>query len=129
MTASLVTHGIRITVETFYEADMSRPVLHRYVHSYRITIDNESEDMVQLLSRHWFIHDSNGSLREVQGEGVIGKQPLIAPGETHQYISQCPLMTDIGRMYGYYTMKRESSEEEIEVDIPEFLLIAPFKSN
>lgn len=126
---SLTTHGIRITVSTFYEPDLSRPILQKYVHSYRITIANESDVVVQLLERQWYIHDSNGLVRDVQGEGVIGKQPTIEPGQEHQYISQCPLMTDMGRMYGYYTMQLVGSEERIEVDIPEFALIAPFKRN
>ena len=126
---SLTTHGIRVTVSTFYEPDLSRPVLQKYVHSYRIVIANEGETAVQLLERQWYIHDSNGLMREVRGEGVIGKQPVIEPGQEHQYISQCPLMTDMGRMYGYYVMQRMGTDEQLEVDIPEFALIAPFKRN
>ena len=126
---SLTTHGIRITVSTFYEPDLSRPMLQKYVHSYRIVIANESDEPVQLLERQWYIHDSNGTVREVRGEGVIGQQPVIEPGREHQYISQCPLMTDMGRMFGYYVMQRTQTGEELEIDIPEFKLFAPFKAN
>lgn len=123
------TNGIRISVETFYQEDYSRPVEGKYIFAYRVTIENNSTQTVQLLRRHWYIVDSNGSVREVEGEGVIGQQPVLAPGESHQYVSWSHLMTDIGKMFGSYLMERVNDNEQFNVDIPEFRLIAPFKDN
>lgn len=126
---TLTTHGIRISVETFYLPKESQPIRQKYTHAYRVTIENKSLSTVQLLRRHWFIIDSNGVKREVEGEGVIGQQPILAPGDSHQYMSWCPLMTDAGKMYGNFLMIRQPDEKEFRVKIPEFKLIAPFKSN
>ena len=125
----MVTEGIRVSVESFYQEKHSSPDEQRFVHAYRITIRNESNVTVQLLRRHWHIRDSNNILREVEGEGVIGKQPVIAPGEEHTYISWTHLLTDIGKMYGTYTMRREDTEELLDILIPEFTMVAPFRLN
>jgi ApaG protein len=126
---TLVTQGIKISVEPFYLPNESVPVQQKFVHAYRITIENQSPYTVQLLRRHWHIIESNGVRREVEGEGVIGQQPVLAPGETHQYTSWCPLMTDVGKMYGTYLMMRTTDEERFEVKVPVFKLIPPFKMN
>jgi len=126
---TLTTKGITISVESFYHSGYSKPVENKYVFAYRINIENKSDQTVQLLRRHWFIHDSNGAIREVEGEGVIGKQPVLVAGASHQYVSWSPLMTDVGKMYGTYLMLDKASGKEFKVKIPEFKLIAPFKGN
>ncbi len=126
---TLITNGIRVSVVPAYQAAYSRPALHRYIFSYRVTIENMSTDTVQLLRRHWFIWDSNGNIREVEGEGVIGKQPVLAPGDTHEYSSWCDLSTGIGKMHGAYLMKKDAEGHEFQVGIPQFKLTAPVRLN
>jgi ApaG protein len=84
---------------------------------------------VQLLRRHWHIFDTNGEVRQVEGEGVVGQQPVLEPGESHQYISGCNLKTTIGKMTGTYLMERIIDGKKIKVKIPEFTMIVPFKLN
>lgn len=126
-----VTQGVSITVETFYQPDQSDPLKNEYLHAYRITIENLSATPVQLISRHWFIADSyHGSkLREVQGDGVVGEQPILQPGESYQYISAANLNSDIGKMYGTYEMENLFNKSRFTVNIPEFMLEAAFKGN
>ena len=126
---TLTTKGIKVSVESFYQETQSRPLDRKYVFAYRITIENGSRYTVQLLRRHWHIVDSNDQRREVEGEGVIGQQPVLAPGESHQYVSWCPLTSEIGKMYGTYLMVRPEDQRTFDVRIPEFKLIAPFKLN
>jgi len=126
---TLTTRGIKISVESFYQENHSRPIDHKFVFVYRITIENKGATTVQLLRRHWFIKGSNGVAREVEGEGVIGKQPILKPGESHQYVSWTPLQTDIGKMYGSYLMQDKKSKVMFRASVPEFKLIAPFKGN
>ncbi len=124
-----ITNGVKVSVETFYQKDFSNPMREEYVFAYRVTIYNESDSSVQLLRRHWHIYDSIGDDREVKGEGVVGKQPVIEPKAYHQYISGCHLKTPIGKMHGIYQMTRINTGEEFEVKIPEFQLIAPLVLN
>lgn len=126
---TLITRGIKVSVEVYYQPAYSRPLELKYIFAYHITIENLSQDTVQLLRRHWIIFDSNGLIREVEGEGVIGKQPILAPGEVHQYASWSPLMTEMGKMSGTYLFQRQSDAEHFWVKIPEFQLLAPFKLN
>ncbi len=126
---TLTTQGIQISVEPFYLPHESIPIQHRYVFAYRITIHNQSGDTVQLLRRHWHIIESNGVRREVEGEGIVGLQPTLAPGESHQYTSWCPLMTDVGKMHGEFQMVRLPDKAKFNVKIPEFKLAPPFKMN
>ncbi len=126
---TLTTQGIKISVEPYYLPKESLPVQQRYVHAYRISIENRSDQTVQLLRRHWYIHESNGILREVEGAGVVGAQPILQPGEKHQYTSWCPMMTDIGKMYGTFQMQNLVTSRFFEVAVPEFKLIPPFKEN
>jgi len=123
------TKGIKVSVETMYQPTYSKPLNYEYVHAYRITIENMSSITVQLLRRHWYIWDSNNILREVEGEGVIGQQPTLKPGESHQYVSGCPLRTEMGKMYGTFLMQDQDSLATFKVNIPEFELVAPFKMN
>jgi ApaG protein len=127
--ATQITHGIKVSVEVFFQPEYSRPEKGRNVFSYRITIENQSSKTVQLLRRHWQIFDSIGQKREVEGEGVIGEQPIIAPGSTHQYTSWCPLLSDMGSMRGTYLMVSQDDGERFRVRIPEFMLIAPERQN
>lgn len=123
------TNGVKISVETFYQGKYSRPNLNEYVFAYRITIENKTDEIIQLLRRQWFIFDSNGEHSEVTGEGVIGKQPTLAPDEVHQYVSGCHLKTEIGKMNGSYEFLNKSDGSTFEVEIPEFKLVAPLKLN
>ncbi|MBC6110164.1 Co2+/Mg2+ efflux protein ApaG [Pedobacter fastidiosus] len=124
-----ITDGVKVSVETIYQPEYSNPANEHFMFAYRVEISNLSDYAVQLMRRQWFIFDSNSSRREVEGEGVVGVQPIINPGETHVYVSGCNLKTDIGSMEGKYLMKRLTDDSEFEVDIPQFLLIAPYKLN
>jgi ApaG protein len=126
--ATRTTNGITVTVETFYQAEYSRPKEYKFIFAYRITIENRSADTVQLMRRHWHIYDSNGTHREVEGEGVVGQQPVLQPGESHQYVSWCPLSTEIGKMAGIFLMEKTDGSS-FQARIPEFRLIAPQKMN
>lgn len=97
--------------------------------AYRITIENHNKFTVKLLRRHWFIFDSNAEHREVEGEGVVGVQPVLLPGENYQYVSGCNLKTEMGKMYGSYQMENENTRQLFSVNIPSFDLIAPSKLN
>jgi ApaG protein len=124
-----VTEGVKVSVETFYQPEYSRPTVNEYMFAYRITIENRSLHTVKLLSRHWRITDSATANREVEGEGVVGKQPVIEPGASHTYVSGCQLNSEIGRMAGTYTMERVMDGKKLTVTIPSFDLVAPFKMN
>ena len=126
---SAVTEGVKVSVRTEYQPEYSSPMQAHYVFTYRITIENGSGYTVQLLRRHWMIHDSNGSVREVEGEGVVGQQPVLEPGEAHEYVSGCNLKTGVGKMRGTYQMERLVDGSHFDVDIPEFTLIVPFRLN
>ena len=124
-----ITDGVKISVETIYQPEYSNPANEHFMFAYRINIENMTEYRVQLLNRHWMIFDSNGSKREVEGEGVVGLQPVIEPGNHHEYVSGCNLKTDMGSMKGSYEMMRIVDGRKFKVNIPEFLLIAPYKLN
>jgi len=122
---TLTTNGITIGVESFYQKKHSNPRENRFIHSYQVTISNEKESTVQLVARHWYIVNAAGKVREVSGEGVIGKQSTLDPGESHRYVSWAPITTNIGKMYGYYTFRDTKSNEMFLVNIPEFRLVSP----
>ncbi|MFD2161700.1 Co2+/Mg2+ efflux protein ApaG [Paradesertivirga mongoliensis] len=124
-----ITEGVKISVETIYQPEYSNPANDHYMFAYKINIENLTDYSVQLMRRHWFIFDSNGTHREVEGDGVVGLQPVIDPGDYHEYVSGCNLKTDIGSMKGSYEMRRLVDNEEFEVKIPEFNMIAPYKLN
>ena len=126
---SKVTEGVKVSVETFYQPDYSNPVNGEYMFAYKITIENNNPFPVKLLHRHWNIFDSNAAHREVEGEGVIGVQPTIQPGENYQYVSGCNLRTEMGKMHGTYTMENLSDKREFQVNIPVFEMVVPFKMN
>ena len=126
---SKITEGVRVSIETDYQQEYSSPMQAHYVFTYRILIENYSEQTVRLLRRHWFIYDANGLMREVEGEGVVGQQPILEPGASHEYVSGCNLKTEMGKMRGTYLMERIVDGKQFTVVIPEFMLIAPFKLN
>lgn len=124
-----ITEGVKVSVETTYQPEYSNPANEHFMFAYKIQIENLGNYNIQLLRRHWVIFDSNGTRREVDGEGVVGLQPIIEPGQYHEYFSGCNLKTDMGTMQGFYQMKRLVDEEIFDVLIPEFSLIAPYKLN
>ena len=126
---SKISQGVTVSVETFYQAAHSNVANNEYMFAYRISIDNSNSYPVRLLRRHWYIHDSIGNIKEVEGEGVIGVQPQINPSQSYQYISGCTLHTEIGKMYGTYLMENLYNKEQFHVIIPIFEMIVPFKMN
>lgn len=126
---TLTTNGIKITVRTNFEQNVSKPDLDRFIHSYEVIIENFSGLKVQLLKREWIIQDSNGDERIVKGDGVVGDQPILAPEERYSYSSWCPLKSPIGKMKGKYIMKRVADGSLFEAIIPPFKLIADFVKN
>jgi ApaG protein len=118
------TRNIRVAVQPAFLDDQSDPDEQRYLWSYTVVIENRGAETVQLLSRYWHITDGRGHVEEVRGPGVVGAQPVIAPGQTFQYTSGCPLKTASGCMSGKYQM-RSSSGEAFEAEIPAFLLESP----
>ncbi|RJG46617.1 MULTISPECIES: Co2+/Mg2+ efflux protein ApaG [unclassified Mesorhizobium] len=121
---SAITRDIEVSVEPFYLEERSDPAQSRFVWGYRVTIANQSDEFVQLLSRYWHITDGLGRVEEVRGAGVVGEQPELNPGDSYQYMSGCPLTTPSGIMVGRYTM-RNARDEMFDVDIPAFSLDLP----
>ena len=119
-----VTRSIEVQVQPFYMEEQSDPSEKHYVWGYRITIDNQSDELVQLLSRYWQITDESGHVKEVRGDGVIGEQPELSPGDSYQYTSGCPLSTPSGIMVGHYTMRNKRGEK-FDIAIPAFSLDLP----
>ncbi|GDX42848.1 protein ApaG [Bacteroidota bacterium] len=126
---SMITEGVQVSVETFYQEDYSNPMQGEYMFAYRVEIENYNSFPVQLHRRHWFIFDSNATRREVEGEGVVGVQPVILPGETYRYVSGCNLKTEMGRMVGTYQMENLDTREQFTVQIPSFEMVVPYKNN
>ena len=124
-----ITQGIKVSVETEYQPDYSSPRQFHFVFTYRVRIENQSEYSIQLLRRHWYIHDASYSIREVEGEGVVGVQPVIEPGQSHQYVSGCNLKSGMGKMFGTYLMEKVVDGKRFEVTIPAFNMVVPFKLN
>jgi ApaG protein len=124
-----VTEGVAVSVETEFQPDYSSPLQYHYVFTYKVRIENRSNNTVQLLRRHWYITDAMNRLKEVEGEGVVGQQPVLEPGDVHEYTSGCNLKSGFGKMHGTYLMQRLLDEQTFEVEIPEFSLIFPFRNN
>ncbi|HOY23542.1 MAG TPA: Co2+/Mg2+ efflux protein ApaG [Cellvibrio sp.] len=118
-----MSNKILVSVKTNYMADQTLPK-QRYVYSYTITIANEGDEPAQLISRHWLIRDAKDNLQEVQGIGVIGEQPHIAPGTSYTYTSGVVLETETGIMEGTYHMRTDSGEL-FDAEIPTFALVPP----
>ena len=124
LSSESTTRGIRVRVDPEYDPQRSKPEAGHWFFLYTVTIENLSEETVQLLTRHWIITDGNGEVEEVRGPGVVGEQPVLAKGEGFQYTSGCPLTTDVGKMEGSYQMVSDSGEQ-FDVEIAPFTLAVP----
>ncbi len=124
-----LTSGIEISVSCQYEERFSNPENGLFMFSYEISIVNKNDFPIKLLRRHWHIVDSNTRVREVEGEGVIGQQPIILSSERYAYRSSCDFTTDTGKMHGTYLMENTLTGKRFEVEIPSFLLMVPHKLN
>jgi ApaG protein len=123
-----VTNGIRVEVLARYSPDNSQPVQDEWMFEYTVRITNQGTETVQLLSRHWIITDGLDHTEEVTGPGVVGEQPVLAPGQSFQYSSWCPLKTPIGMMHGTYEMER-SDGTRFDIEIAPFGLKAKYTVN
>jgi ApaG protein len=126
--SSALTEGIRVTVKSAFRPDRSEPEKGRWLFTYTVRIANEGEALAQLVARHWIITDANGERQEVMGEGVVGHQPRIAPGEQFEYTSFCILETPHGSMRGSYRMIRADGST-FDARIAPFPLIVPGSVN
>jgi ApaG protein len=119
-----VTDGITIRVAVSFLPEQSRIEAGKWFWVYHIRIENHSDQTVRLTTRHWRITDATGAVNLVEGEGVVGEQPVLRPGQSHDYVSGCPLTTPQGSMEGYYTFER-SDGSDLRAAIPYFPLAAP----
>jgi ApaG protein len=124
-----ITSGIKISVETSFEGTFFKNYKVHFAFGYEVTIENLSQLAVQLDSRFWEIHDALNHLEVVEGEGVIGQQPIIYPGSHHTYSSGCLLVSPFGAMQGHYNMIGLDAGNQFKVQIPKFDLAAPFATN
>jgi ApaG protein len=124
---SETTRAITVTVKPFYLDDQSSPAENHYVWAYHVRIENHGSETVQLLRRHWRITDALGRVQEVRGPGVVGEQPVLAPGESYEYTSGTPLSTPSGIMVGSYEMETPQGES-FAVAIPAFSLDSPHET-
>jgi ApaG protein len=124
-TSEAVTNNVRVEVQSEYAPERSEPFQNDWFFHYTVRITNEGDDTVQLLSRHWVVTDSCGKVQEYQGPGVVGEQPVLAPGESFQYTSGCKLQTSTGVMRGTYQMVNEGGSY-FEVEIAPFALREPY---
>lgn len=121
---SATTDGITVRVAPNFLTEQSEPARGRWFWSYHIRIENNGDEPVQLLTRHWKITDGRGAVNHVDGDGVVGEQPVLAPGGSHDYVSGCPLPTSAGSMEGHFRFIRADGGTFL-ADIPYFELIAP----
>lgn len=121
------TRGIEVTVKPFYLGEQSAPEQNHFVWAYHVRIRNNGDQPVQLMARYWRIIDSTGNTQEVRGEGVVGEQPVLAPGDSFEYTSGTPLSTPSGIMVGAYRMAF-SNGDRFDVDIPAFSLDSPHQT-
>ncbi len=129
MTSSqAVTRGIRVDVESQYDPSRSQPLASQWFFLYTVTIVNQGSETVQLKTRHWVITDELGRVEEVRGPGVVGEQPVLAPGERFRYTSGCPLNTSTGTMHGSYQMVTREGEA-FDAEIAPFVLSEPYTVN
>ncbi len=124
-----VTKGIKISVETTFEGTFYKNYKVQFAFGYKVTIENQSKDSVQLNTRHWRVLDALNNIEIIEGEGVIGKKPVLKPGESHTYNSGCLLTSPFGAMSGYYNMVNFTTTKKFRVEIPSFKLSAPFALN
>jgi ApaG protein len=118
------THGIRVQVTSYYDAERSSPQEDYYFFAYQVRISNVGSETAQLLSREWIITNANGEVQKVQGPGVVGEQPVLSPGEAFEYTSFCPLNTAVGSMQGSYRLV-SGRGESFDAEIAPFSLAVP----
>lgn len=123
------TEGIKVSIEAIYQAEFSSPHQQHFVFTYKAEIENHSNLTIQLIRRKWEIFDAGQSFKLVEGDGVVGQQPVLEPGHTHRYVSGCNLRSGLGKMRGSYFMEKLVDGKMIEVKIPEFQLIADIFDN
>ena len=128
-TSAAITEGVAVRVTTRFRADLSNTHDGSFFFNYHVEIENQNLFSVQLLHRDWFIFDSLNPPAHVSGEGVIGEQPILVPGEMYAYTSGCELRSEMGAMHGFYTFKNAVSDEVFRVDIPTFQLEFPGRLN
>lgn len=124
-----VTEGIKVSVEVTYQAEFSSPHQHHYVFTYKVTIENNSPHTYQLLRRKWEVFDAAEDSKTIEGNGVVGQQPILEPSESHSYISGCNLKSGLGKMKGSYIMEKLFDGRLVEVTVPEFQMIANIFNN
>jgi ApaG protein len=124
-----VTSGIKISIETTFEGTFYKNYKVHFAFGYKVTIENQSKDSVQLNSRYWEILDALNNIEIIEGEGVIGKKPVLKPGESHTYNSGCLLTSPFGAMQGHFNMVNFTTTNKFKVIIPSFKLSAPFALN
>lgn len=124
-----ITKGIKISVVTNFEGTFYKNYKIHFAFGYQVTIENQSKDYVQLNSREWIIYDALNKKEVITGEGVIGKKPVIKPGESHTYSSGCLLTSPFGAMRGFYNMINFTTTKGFKVAIPKFNLSTPFAIN
>jgi ApaG protein len=128
--SNTTTQGVRVRVAAQIQADQSDADRRHFVYAYRVVITNEGTERAKLMRRHWIVRDAHGDIREVKGPGVVGEFPDLAPGESFEYVSGCPLQTEWGTMEGSYRMRRPDGRE-FEALIGRFFLapnVAPLAS-
>jgi ApaG protein len=123
-TSEATTRNIKVQVKSQYDPSRSNPNQNEWFFLYTVRITNEGSDTVQLMSRHWVITDGMGKVQEVRGPGVVGNQPMLAPGESFEYTSGCPLTVPFGSMQGTYQMVNDR-EEQFDIEIAPFVLMEP----
>jgi ApaG protein len=124
-----ITEGIKVTVEVTYQPEFSSPHQHHYVFTYKVNIENNSSHTLQLMRRKWEISDAGDVAKTVEGDGVVGQQPILEPGNNHEYVSGCNLKSGLGKMRGSFFMEKLFDGKYLEVKIPEFQLIADIFDN
>ena len=128
-TSQAVTDGIRVEVRSEYRSERSEPHQGRWLFAYHVRITNEGSRVVRLVSRRWLISNANDEQEVVEGPGVVGQQPVLGPGESHEYTSFCPLDTSFGTMEGSYRMVPSDDSEPFEARVAPFKLSEPFAVN
>jgi ApaG protein len=123
-TSEATTKNIKVQVKSQYDPSRSNPNQNEWFFLYTVRITNEGSDTVQLMSRHWVITDGMGKVQEVRGPGVVGNQPVLAPGESFEYTSGCPLTVPFGSMQGTYQMVNDR-QEKFDIEIAPFVLMEP----
>jgi len=127
ISSEATTRNIRVRVQAQYDPSRSSPQQSQWFFLYTVSVTNEGHDIVQLMSRHWVITDAMGKVEEVKGAGVVGKQPVLAPGQSFEYTSGCPLTTPFGSMQGTYQMVNQAAEK-FDIEIAPFTLTEPYST-